>query len=619
MRINLVSMPWQAIDMPSLQVGLLHALLNRVRPGDVIGEYHGCLRWAEFLLEHSVGELTPFEYSKVGSDGIFDGLGDWVFSSVLYEESGWGTENLQKYAAERGTDISEALAMRPHAAAFIDQAADEVLAEEPDVVGMTTTFMQNVASLALARELKRRRPGLIVIFGGANCDGPMGHALHRNHPFVDYVVRGEAEQALPDLLSHLDRGSLPVDVPGLCWWDGNVSRVNNETKGLIPPTKIPRPDFDVWFGILGSSPLVEYYEPKLVVEGARGCWWGEKHPCTFCGLNGSTMAFRAKSGQDLWSEIDYLVRRHRVLDVVTVDNIMDMAYFREFLPLAADSEWDLRITYEVKSNLTPKQIGMLASARVVLVQPGIESLDSRVLDLMNKGVSGARNIRTIREFETHGISCFWNYLYGFPGETASDYIPVIDQMPALVHLQPPGDVIRIALERFSRNFNDPPVPFEKRSPAAMYRHVYQLPEEELEDLVYFFDTSSAGIGGDVEKKLIAAVQRWQVDYHGSRLLVEEAETDESVNALLVHDRRIGWPQRSYQFVGWKAVAFRHLEYGRTVSALHHLLEAEGCGVGLEALGGWVQWIYSRGLVFLDGDTYVALPTRGAPVRGEGYT
>src|SRR3954449_11214655 len=122
----------------------------------------------------------------------------------------------------------------------------EVLVGEPDVVGFTSTFMQNVASLALARELKRRRPELTVVFGGSNCDGPMGHALHRNHPFVDHVVRGEGEYAFPALLRHLDEGTPPADVPGLCWWDGHVSRANTETRRTVAPADIPSPDYDQW-------------------------------------------------------------------------------------------------------------------------------------------------------------------------------------------------------------------------------------------------------------------------------------------------------------------------------------------------------------------------------------
>ncbi|MCP3820863.1 hypothetical protein NLX86_23035 [Streptomyces sp. A3M-1-3] len=59
---------------------LLHALLTRTRPDDDVREFHGSLRWAEFLLERSDGQLRPGDHVAVGSDSIFDGLGDWVFS-----------------------------------------------------------------------------------------------------------------------------------------------------------------------------------------------------------------------------------------------------------------------------------------------------------------------------------------------------------------------------------------------------------------------------------------------------------------------------------------------------------------------------------------------------------
>ena len=31
--------------------------------------------------------------------------------------------------------------------------------------------------------------------------------------------------------------------------------------------------------------------PTLLIETSRGCWWGERNHCTFCGLNGSSMSF----------------------------------------------------------------------------------------------------------------------------------------------------------------------------------------------------------------------------------------------------------------------------------------------------------------------------------------
>ncbi|MFI8887021.1 RiPP maturation radical SAM C-methyltransferase [Streptomyces sp. NPDC053813] len=614
MRIHLVTMPWQPIELPSLQVGLLHSLLDRTRPDDEVREFHGSLRWAEFLLDRSRGALRPGDHVAVGSESIFDGLGDWVFSGVLYNDPEWGVARLKEYATRRGTDISTATAMRVHAEEFIDESAGAILDDAPDVVGFTSTFMQNVSSLALAAELKRRRPGLTVVFGGSNCDGPMGHALHRNHRFVDHVVRGEGEYALPALLAHIDAGTAPADVPGLCWWDGPESRANEEPRRTVAPGDIPSPDYDLWQAAIDASPLVEYVHPKLVVEGARGCWWGEKHHCTFCGLNGSAMTFRAKPGTRLWDEVDRLVRRHRILDVVTVDNIIDMAYFKDFLPLAADSDWDLRMHYEVKSNLTPEQLALLARAGAVHIQPGIESLANRTLDLMDKGVGAARNIRTLRECENHALTCSWNYLYGFPGETAEDYASVIDQMPALVHLQPPGGAHRIQLERFSPHFADPALGFHRRRPAEMYRHVYDLPEEQLADLVYLFDTPPAGIGGDTEARLKAAARDWYTGHPASTLVLEQPDGADGEEVLLVHDRRHGWPHRTHRLTGWRAAALRHLEAGRTRPALLRLLSADGNPPSAGELDAWLGDAVALGLLFDDGRSYVSLPTWHVPVR-----
>ncbi len=74
---------------------------------------------------------------------------------------------------------------------------------QPDLVGFSSTFQQNVPSLALAQQLKRQQPSLPVLFGGGNCERPMGPALHRNFTFVDYVVSGEAEVAFVGLIDAL--------------------------------------------------------------------------------------------------------------------------------------------------------------------------------------------------------------------------------------------------------------------------------------------------------------------------------------------------------------------------------------------------------------------------------
>jgi ribosomal peptide maturation radical SAM protein 1 len=603
-------MPWQALELPSLPVALLHARLQQVRPGDTVVEYHGQLRWAEFLLAASAGELLPPHYDAVVDDGIFHGLGDWVFSGTLYDDPQWGAGQLAGYAIQHGVDIDAVRRMRPYADDFIDLAVAEILELAPDLVGLTTTFMQNVPSLALARRLKRRAPGLVIVLGGGNCDGPMGHALHRSHEFVDYVVGGEGELAFPALLDRIEAGQPPADVPGVCWWQGPESVANAEPRHSVPPAVIPRPDFDAWRRALEASRVAEYVEPKLVLEGARGCWWGEKHQCTFCGLNGSFINFRSQPAERFWSDLSYLVQRHQILDLVMVDNIIDMAYFSGLLPRLAAADWDMRVHYEVKANLRPEQVELLAAAGVCHLQPGIESLSTRVLHLMDKGATGIINARLLRECENHGLTASWNYLYGFPGEAAADYTAIIDQMPALSHLQPPVAATRITLERFSPYFERPELGFPDRAPAQMYRHVYQLPAPELDDLVYLFDSPAQGIAGEVADRLRAAVEQWQRSYQSSSLLA----SDRADGELAIEDRRDQWPSRTYVLTGWQAAAYRALDRGRDVGSLTRSIAQQGFATRLEQLEDWLHEQVAAGLAFTDAGSYVALATRSVPAK-----
>ena len=60
-----------------------------------------------------------------------------------------------------------------------------------------------MASLCLARLLKERFPHLRIAFGGANCETVMGEELHRQYPFIDFVVSGEADCSFPALMCAL--------------------------------------------------------------------------------------------------------------------------------------------------------------------------------------------------------------------------------------------------------------------------------------------------------------------------------------------------------------------------------------------------------------------------------
>ncbi|GII84191.1 RiPP maturation radical SAM protein 1 [Sphaerisporangium siamense] len=604
MRVALVNMPWAPIDVPSLALGILRNTVSQSLPDAEVVDVHAHLDYLDWC-----AGLTVDDYRFYSDHTYFEGYGDWIFSAALYDDPAWRVAEFRDRYTKSMTPDELSLTLRLHESAprFVADLADRLAAIAPDIIGFTSTFQQTTATLATARRLKLLRPNTVVILGGANCDGVQGAALHRNFPFLDYVVRGEGEAAFPQLLTTLAGGVHPplptssaAEVPGLCWRTPDGTSVANPMRARpLRPSEIVAPDYGTYFDRLSTSTARDRIEPKLVVEGSRGCWWGEKHHCTFCGLNGTALEFRSKSPDRFYNEIMDLVERHQIRDMFVVDDILDMGYLTSVLPRIAESGQDLRLRYEVKSNLRRDQLETLVRAGLTHVQPGIENLSGRVLDLIGKGVTGCQNVRLLRDAASVGLSLSWNYLYGFPGETDDDYESVLCQLPALHHLAPAEQVARIAIERFSPYFDRPDLGFPDPRPRDHYHLTYDLPERELADLAYLFDAPPQGIADTMATHLANAVTTWRDAYSTSHLTYQETD-----NTITVTNTR-----PTYH---WTTL---HLQDPREIAALHLLDQPRTAAFLERALPADTTWVtsllkhwHAMGLLFTDADRYLHLVT-----------
>lgn len=511
MRTLLVSMPFMSLDRPSIQLGLLKA----------IGEGHGfAVRTLHANLDFAA-RIGPDCYRAL-ADTRGPLVGEWLFSVAAFgaEAPDPGGRLLDECAGElsylpwTGPEVKDRLRrIRDFdVPALLDSLVDSYPWHEVRVVGFSCTFQQNTASFALARRLKRRYPDLVTVFGGASFDGEMGLELARSVESIDFAVSGEADTAFPGLLRALATGADPANVPGVyCRAGGQPGAAAPE-----PPDggldHLPVPDYGEYFERaerLNLLPRGARHQVWLPFESARGCWWGTKHHCTFCGLNGTTMRFRAKSPQRVLDELAELARRYRVFRFEAVDNILEPRYLKELFPAIADSASGYQIFYEAKANLTRAQLRSLARGGVTHLQPGLESLSSHVLRLMDKGVRAAQNINLLRWASYYGIDVAWSVLWGFPGETAEDYARQAAAVPHLVHLQPPEGSGRIRLERFSPLHAEPErFGILRREPERSYRYVY--PERvDLDRVAYFFDYAVDGaLPESTYDPLRQALARW---------------------------------------------------------------------------------------------------------------
>src|SRR5262249_38799339 len=302
--------------------------------------------------------------------------------------------------------------------------------------------------------------------------------------------------------------------------------------------ELPYPDYADYFGRFRESRLDRSWQPGLFVETSRGCWWGERMHCTFCGLNGATMTYRSKSPRRAVGAMVALKARYPEGDIQVVDNILDLAYFKTLLPELADRGLDFGLFYETKSNLKKEQVRLLRRAGVHQIQPGIESFSDAVLKLMRKGVTGLHNVQLLKWCKEFGLKTYWNLLWGFPGEPAVEYESMAALVPHLTHLPAPNGFYGLRLDRFSPNFFDAEkLGFADVAPLPSYEHVYKLPKAALANLAYYFrygyrqpQDPAAYVG-----PLLRALERWKRVQPASDLFSVDLEDGH----LLVWDLRPG--------------------------------------------------------------------------------
>lgn len=576
--VALVSMPWSLLGAPSIQIGTLTALCARAGLATRAHSFH--LELVDF--EAASGGRDPFgieDYRAVADRFATAGAGEWVFAiPPVRAPSRAKDEAMGALLRQRG--MPRALwrkleRLRERIPLFLEHCADEILEARPAAVGFTTTYAQTLASLALASVLRRRDPSLAIVLGGAGCEGEMGEALLARFPWVDHVLRGEGEEAGPALLGALARGEEPPDLPGLCSRKGSELRLRAMAgPSSEPMDSLPLPDYGEYFARLSRSRLAGALRPEIPFESARGCWWGAKHHCTFCGLNGTTMKFRSKSPGRVREELLELARRHEVLDFTAVDNIIDMGYFGTLLPELASSRYDFSLFYETKANLSREQVRELRAAGVRTIQPGIESLSSEILALMKKGVAAWQNVRLLKWASEEGIGVVWNLLHGFPGERPQEYARMAELVPALVHLPPPR-LGALVIDRFSPYHVRPAeLGLELGDPLPWYRALYDAEGEELARLAYSFEARrSDGLDSALYvQPLAAAIELWNREAPRNRGALVHRRGPGFVTIV---DRRSTLTPAQYTLEGAEAELYLALDAGATRGGIEKQLARSG--------------------------------------------
>jgi len=460
--VLLLSMPWGPVNEPSLGLAILKAQL--VRAGLRARVRHA----APFLLEY-------FNFDSYQSIGARHGLNDAMFTAIFEPEFApeqvaaieWfahHTYGMAMLKCREKTDCSSLLdyvykSRNVAVPQFLKDCLRVVDDMQPTMVGFTCMFDQTVASLALAKLIKQRYPGVLVVFGGYALEDPVGLQIARCFPFIDVVVEGEGEDRIVPLArASVDR-SLLASIHGIHYRDADgVFRSNPRSGKTVALDESPDPDYDDYFADLEelrAQHSVEVSTTTLAVESSRGCWWGQVHHCTFCGIDDETMKYRHKSPENVERMLERMVARYGDRHFRFSDYIMPRSYYKTLLPRLAAAGGKYKLHWEIKANVKADEIAVMRQAGIGSVQPGIESFSTPLLHAMDKGVTGIQNVLTIRLLAEQDIQVNYNILYGFPDDRPEWYEELLRNIPLLYHLPPPYSYVPVQMTRYAPLQNDP--------------------------------------------------------------------------------------------------------------------------------------------------------------------
>jgi ribosomal peptide maturation radical SAM protein 1 len=550
-KVALINMPFGAIDIPSIALAQLDAVVKDKLAGRV-----------ESQVFHLNLDFVPFfglELCSIIADTVqanTAGLGDWVFKRAAFPEMPDDPEQylLRHFAADRGhleLFRNQLIGKREIVGEQLDQLIDRYGLDRFTVAGFTSMFSQNVAVFALARRLKQRNPGIVVVMGGANCESTMGAVIARRVDWVDFVFSGPALASFPRFLDLLlsgrhdechgirgifSRRKLALAVAG------GEREIGDE---LDIDYDVPL-DYDGYLAELDEKLPGLPIEPKIPFETSRGCWWGERSHCTFCGLNGGTMRYRAMRAEKALAVLHQLFDRYagRASEFRSVDNILPREYLTDVLP-HLESPDHVSLFYEVKADLKEREMAVLARARVTKIQPGIEALATSTLKLMRKGTTAFQNLRFLKHCLRYDVEAIWNLLVGFPGEPEEVYAKYCADLPLLAHLPPPSGAYPVRFDRFSPYHSAAGEFGLELRPCDFYEMVYPWSREDLAAMCYFFvdQRFDADYRRSTAKwlgQLRQAIDHWRIRWaQRDGRLKPELEIRQRGGELVVYDSRSG--------------------------------------------------------------------------------
>jgi ribosomal peptide maturation radical SAM protein 1 len=396
-------MPWAIFNRPSIQLGALKSYIEQELDQSEVQCLHPYLDVAAAVGRDRYRRIAE---SPWAAEALYCGLlfpGQQAQAEQVYRQS------FKEKPAVSYPELLLTLKKQLHSWLNIQDFST------CNLVGFSVCFSQLPASLYASRAIKKRWPDIPVVFGGSTCTPALGRSLLKIFPEIDYIITGEGEQPLKELIMHLSRKTKLTSPCILGREPAAVKATEQKKHEIADLVNLPLPDYDDYFKQMKTSGLD--FIPVLPLEFSRGCWWNK---CTFCNLNLQWHGYRFKKSLQVTAEVKKMVQQYHCLDFTFTDNALPVNEADLFFADVVKSKQDLRFFGEIRTLKKAAAYKRYSSGGLKSVQIGIEALSDSLLKRMCKGTRVMENIAAMKFAQAAGMDLDGNLILEFPGSTEQE-------------------------------------------------------------------------------------------------------------------------------------------------------------------------------------------------------
>jgi len=310
-----------------------------------------------------------------------------------------------------------------HEAVVLDAAAEDIGEDEavrrikemsPDLIVVNTSSATIELDMRVGNSAGRESDVPVVLLGSHVTHTP-DYVLSKSR--ADYAVRGEAEYTLLNLVTALDQGDDPGQIPGLsAWRDGNITH-NEDSEFIMDLDSLPFPARRLL--PMSQYGIPDMEKPFTTLSSSRGC----PINCSYCGYTLSQgLKWRGRSAENVVDEIEEIVNKFSIRNFVFRDPLFSFkmdrvaSICRLIITRGLKTFWQCETAIRY---LDEDLLALMGEAGCVSVSLGVESADDEIQKRYSKGkLKSKEHAKTVvKACRKAGIRTRIFFMLGFPEDT----------------------------------------------------------------------------------------------------------------------------------------------------------------------------------------------------------